>query len=105
MTFTDYLIDSALVLLVLLQIQERELTVRSMLRPLVIAGIAVISYLQGVPSAGNDLVLLAVLATAGLSRTARPALSLSLRRTGSLPAVAAMVCRGCESGRDCSGAC
>ena len=60
MTTTDYLIDSALVLLVLLQIKERPLTVRQLLRPLVIVAIAVASYLHGIPTAGNDLVLAAI---------------------------------------------
>jgi hypothetical protein len=66
MTFTDYLIDSALVLLVLLQIKERKLTTKTIVRPLVIVAIAVANYLHGIPTAGNDLVLLAVLALVGL---------------------------------------
>ena len=57
MTTTDYLIDSTLVLLVLLQIKERPLTVRQLLRPVIILGVAVASYLHGIPTAGNDLVL------------------------------------------------
>ena len=61
MTTTDYLIDSSLILLVLLQIKERPLTVRTLLRPIVILSIAVASYLHGVPTAGNDLVLAGVL--------------------------------------------
>lgn len=66
MTFTDYLIDSALVLLVLLQIKERKLTTKAIVRPLIIVAIAVANYLHGIPTAGNDLVLLAVLALVGL---------------------------------------
>ena len=65
MTTLDYLLDSALVLLVLMQIQERELTVKSLVRPLVIVGIAVQQYLHGIPTAGNDLLLVGVLATLG----------------------------------------
>ena len=60
MTTTDYLIDSALILLVVLQIKERPLTVRQLLRPVIILGIAVASYLHGIPTAGNDLVLAGV---------------------------------------------
>lgn len=41
MSLTDYLLDSALVLLVLLQVRERALTTRSLVRPLVIVAIAV----------------------------------------------------------------
>ena len=66
MTFTDYLLDSALVLLVLFQIKERKLTTKALVRPLVIVGIAVLNYLHGIPTAGNDLVLLVVLALLGL---------------------------------------
>jgi hypothetical protein len=46
MTTTDYLIDSTLVLLVLLQIKERTLTPKALVRPLVIVGIAVANYLR-----------------------------------------------------------
>lgn len=66
MSAADYLIDSALVLLVLIQIKERKLTTISLIRPFVIAGIAVLIYLRGIPAGGNDLVLLAVAAAAGL---------------------------------------
>jgi hypothetical protein len=65
MTTTDYLIDSALVLLVLFQIKERELTTRALIRPLVILSITVFTYLRGIPTAGNDLVLVAVFALMG----------------------------------------
>jgi hypothetical protein len=65
MTTTDYLIDSALILLVLLQIKERPLTTRQLLRPVIVVGIAVASYLHGVPTAGNDLVLASVLVLLG----------------------------------------
>jgi hypothetical protein len=67
MTTTDYLIDSALVLLVLLQVKERPLTTQALLRPVLIVAVAVANYLHGIPTAGNDLVLLAVLALTGLS--------------------------------------
>lgn len=65
MTITDYLIDSALILLVLLQIKERPITNRQLIRPLVIVGIAVASYLHGIPTTGNDLVLTAALVLLG----------------------------------------
>jgi len=65
MTTTDYLIDSALILLVLLQIRERPLTTRQLMRPVLILGIAVASYLHGIPTAGNDLVLAGALALLG----------------------------------------
>jgi hypothetical protein len=65
MSTTDYLIDSALVLLVLLQIREQRLTTRLLVRPLIIVGIAVASYLKGIPTSGNDLVLVAAFALIG----------------------------------------
>jgi len=65
MSLTDYLIDSALVLLVLLQIKERPLTDRSFIRPIVIVTIAVVSYFHSLPTAGNDLVLILVLGAFG----------------------------------------
>ncbi len=38
---------------------------RPLIRPLVLLGVAVVSYLHGVPSQGNDLVLLGVFAVTG----------------------------------------
>ncbi|HEX3802777.1 MAG TPA: hypothetical protein VHV75_08075 [Solirubrobacteraceae bacterium] len=65
MNISDYLIDSVLVLLVLFQIKERKLTNRQLIRPLVILAIAVVNYLHGIPTQGNDLVLVGVLAVVG----------------------------------------
>jgi hypothetical protein len=65
MTTADYLIDSALVLLVLLQVKERELTTRTFVRPIIILAIAVVNYLHGIPTSGNDLVLAGALALIG----------------------------------------
>jgi hypothetical protein len=65
MNFSDYLLDSALVLLVLFQIKERPMTRKALIRPLVILSIAVVNYLHGIPTQGNDLVLVGVLATVG----------------------------------------
>jgi hypothetical protein len=66
MSTTDYLIDSALVLLVLIQIKERPLTSKALIRPMIILGIAAANYVHGIPTAGNDLVLVGALATLGL---------------------------------------
>ena len=65
MTTTDYLIDSLLVLLVVFQIKERALTTSSLVRPLVLVGAAVAEYLTGIPTGGNDLVLIAAIALVG----------------------------------------
>jgi hypothetical protein len=67
MTTTDYLIDSALVLLVLLQVTERTLTTKTLVRPIIILAVAVGNYFHGIPTAGNDLVLVGALALLGLT--------------------------------------
>jgi hypothetical protein len=80
MSITDYLIDSALVLLVLLQIKERTLTTQTIVRPLIIVGIAAANYLHGIPTAGNDLVLVAVLALTGATIGVASGLVMFMRR-------------------------
>jgi len=80
MTTTDYLIDSALVLLVLLQIKERKLTTQAIVRPIVIVSIAVLNYFHSIPTAGNDLVLISVLALTGLTIGIASALTVRMRR-------------------------
>ncbi len=65
MSIFDYIIDSALVLLVVLQFRERPITARQLIRPLVILGVAMASYLQGIPTAGNDLVLVVLFGLIG----------------------------------------
>ncbi len=57
MTITDYLIDIALIAIVLLQVRGRRLTVKSMLLPVVLVAVVARGYLHGIPTAGNDLVL------------------------------------------------
>lgn len=64
MTTFDYAIDIALIAIVLLQIKEAPVTLRGLLRPLVLISISVAHYLTSVPTAGNDVVLeLALLGT------------------------------------------
>jgi hypothetical protein len=57
MTFTDYLIDISLIGLVLFQVRGRRLTTRQLLLPVGIVAFVAYSYLRGIPTAGNDLVL------------------------------------------------
>lgn len=66
MSTTDYIIDIALILVVLLQIREHEITNRSLIRPLLILGVAFATYLRSVPTAGNDLLLAGVLTIVGV---------------------------------------
>jgi hypothetical protein len=80
MSITDYLIDSALVLLVLLQLKERTLTTKAIVRPIVILGLAVANYFHGIPTAGNDLVLITVVALTGLSIGVASGVAVKMRR-------------------------
>lgn len=79
MTTTDYLIDSTLVLLVLLQIKERPLSTRALIRPLLVLGVAVANYLHGIPTAGNDLVLLFVFGATGAAIGTASGLTVKMR--------------------------
>ena len=82
MSTTDYLIDSALVLLVLLQIKERKLTTHALVRPIVILGVAVANYFHSVPTGGNDLVLISVFGLTGLTIGVASAIAVRMRRDG-----------------------
>jgi hypothetical protein len=66
MTTTDYLINIALVALVILQIKGSRLDLRTALRPVICVAAAALYYLRGIPTAGNDLLLDAVLGGLGL---------------------------------------
>jgi hypothetical protein len=65
MTFSDYLIDISLIALVIFQIRGRRLTTKTLLLPLAIVGYVAYSYLRGIPTAGNDLLLVAGCAAVG----------------------------------------
>ena len=65
MTSTDYLIDITLIALVLFQVRGRRLTTKALLLPLGIVGYVAYTYLRGVPTAGNDLFLVAGCAAVG----------------------------------------
>jgi hypothetical protein len=80
MTSTDYIIDSLLVALVLLQIREQRLTTKTIVRPLVIVAVAVFNYLHGIPTAGNDLELIACFALVGLTFGCASGLTMLMRR-------------------------
>jgi hypothetical protein len=80
MSTTDYLIDSLLVLLVLLQIKERRLTTNTIVRPIVIVGVAVANYFHSIPTAGNDLVLITALALVGLTIGVASGVAVLMRR-------------------------
>lgn len=67
MTTTEYLLNAAFVLLVLRQAGERELDRRSVTVPLILMFFVGAQYLHSFPTAGNDLVLIALLAAVGLT--------------------------------------
>jgi hypothetical protein len=66
MTITDYLINIALIALVILQIRGSRLDLKNALRPVVIVAAAALYYLRGFPTSGNDLLLDLVLGGIGL---------------------------------------
>ena len=67
MTFTDYLLDLSLIGLVFLQIRGRRVTLRSLLLPVALCAWAAVNYLKGVPTAGNDLVLVGLATFLGIA--------------------------------------
>jgi hypothetical protein len=67
MTTTDYLINAGFVFIVLRQARERQLDVRGLVVPVVAMFFVALQYVHSIPSAGNDLVLVGVLAFAGLA--------------------------------------
>jgi len=67
MTITDYLINAVFVLIVLSQARERELDRRSVIIPLAVLVYVAQMYVHSIPTAGNDLLLVAALGTVGLT--------------------------------------
>jgi hypothetical protein len=66
MTTSEYLLNAAFFLLVLRQARERELDRRSVIVPLALMFFVGAQYLHSVPTAGNDLVFIVLLAAVGL---------------------------------------
>jgi hypothetical protein len=79
MTTTEYLLNAVFVLAVLRQARERQLDLRSFLVPLVILYFVVRQYVHSLPTAGNDLVLVGVLAAVGLTLGLLSALTTQVR--------------------------
>ena len=65
MTTTEWITDIALILVVFRQLREGRLDLKSFLIPLGIVAFVAHSYLDSVPTAGNDLVLIGVLMSVG----------------------------------------
>ena len=67
MTTTDYLINAVFVFVVLRQARERKVDVRSFLLPMAVVLYVGHIYVHSIPTAGNDLVLVGLLALVGLA--------------------------------------
>jgi hypothetical protein len=67
MTLTDYILDIFLISLVIWQVRGRRLSLYSLLLPVATISFAVITFLHTIPTAGNDLYLVAATAAAGLT--------------------------------------
>jgi len=67
MTTTEYLMNAAFLLIVLRQARERRLDLRSVVGPAALMLLVAQTYLHSLPTAGNDLVLIAGLASVGLT--------------------------------------
>ncbi|MEV8319325.1 hypothetical protein AB0Q95_34720 [Streptomyces sp. NPDC059900] len=65
MTTTEWITDIALLLVVFRQLREDRLDLKTFLIPLGIVAFVAHTYLDSVPTAGNDLVLIAALVGAG----------------------------------------
>lgn len=65
MTTTDWIIDIALILIVFRQLRESQLTVFTVVLPVAIMAWAASNYLHGVPTAGNDIALIAAFTAVG----------------------------------------
>ena len=67
MTTSEYILNAAFVLLVLRQAKERELDRRSVVVPLVLMFFVGSTYLHSLPTTGNDLVFIVLVASLGLA--------------------------------------
>src|SRR5207244_11056412 len=87
MTTTDYLINAMFVLVVLRQARERRLTVRGLVAPMLLVLFVAQLYVHSIPSAGNDPVLVGLLATLGLTLGIVSGLTTHVSRGGDRAAV------------------
>jgi hypothetical protein len=82
MTTTDYLLNIALIALVILQIRGHKVTRARLVFPLVATVFVAAQFLHAVPTSGNDLVLIVGLASAGAALGAAAGLTTAVRRVG-----------------------
>jgi hypothetical protein len=79
MSFTDWLVNIALVATVLRQIRWNVIDRRFIVLPLALVSVAVVSYLRSIPTAGNDLVLIAAFVAVGITFGGLSALATSIK--------------------------
>ena len=79
MSTTDYVVNAVIVLLVLRQVRERRLDLRSLVLPLVLIAFAAHAYLRALPVTGDSVALIAVLAASGLTLGSLCALATHVR--------------------------
>lgn len=82
MTAIDWIIDTALVLVVLRQVRESRIDAKFVLLPLGIVAWAAHSYLHTIPTAGNDLPLVAVFVAVGAALGIGGGLATRVRESG-----------------------
>jgi len=82
MTTTDYLMNIALIALVVLQIRGHKVTRARLVFPLVATVFVAAQFLHVIPTAGNDLVLIVGFAAAGAALGAGAGLLTTVRRDG-----------------------
>lgn len=66
MSITDYVIDILLIAVIFRQVRTRELTPRTALLPLLLIVAAGVIYLRPISLGGNDILLIVILAAAGI---------------------------------------
>ncbi|MEU8707932.1 hypothetical protein [Streptomyces sp. NPDC048565] len=82
MTTTEWITDIALILIVFRQLREGRLDLKSFLIPLGIVTFVAYSYLDTIPTAGNDLVLIGVLMGIGAALGAAGGIFTRIRTVG-----------------------
>ena len=87
-TTTMYVINAILVLMVIHQIREHPLDLRSLAAPVLAVGAAAVLFLHSVPGGGNDILLEGACVAAGATMGALAGLATHLRRDGTGRALA-----------------
>ena len=87
-TTTMYVINAILVLMVIRQIREHPLDLRSLAAPVLAVGAAAVLFLHSVPGGGNDILLEGACVAAGATMGALAGLATHLRRDGTGRALA-----------------